>query len=109
MNNSDNRDLTQKEINKLSPDLRACYEVQPWNIAAGIDSVDTWVHTFKFSWDSDDVSGVDNLLKAYYREARYWHALRALERIDESYSISHAKTIAYTAIRKTREINGKIN
>lgn len=35
-------DLTREQINALSPDLRCCFYLQPWNSNASIQTIRDW-------------------------------------------------------------------
>ena len=40
------RDLTEEEISNLSLELKIAYFIRPWNISAGIKTLDDWYNTF---------------------------------------------------------------
>ena len=56
------RDLTSKEYENLTLELKCCFFLKPWNISAEINTVEDWVNLFYVDYlPEDDSEWVKNI------------------------------------------------
>jgi hypothetical protein len=72
--NIDRRNLTEEEYIALPLELKICFYLAGWNISANIHSVEDWINTFYFWYDSADEhddnykgDGKTNAMKEYQK------------------------------------------